>query len=558
MTITMATTAEICENTKLAREMAVMGNYDSAGIYYEGVLQMLRKLLTGISEPIRKGKWTMIQQEISKEYNQMKLIQKTLTEITMDLQNAPLQARIRTPLHETASKDPAAWFRADADIWTPPNPNRDPDVWGPPPDLNGSGVHGEPRSIASRNQSRSGTALNRKAEANRKNAVTKSATTTAVGGRKGAGSKAGATNGRTGTLPRNKAKNGASASAGGGGGSGDTGSEGSKGEKSDKEKNDEEDQENQDEPERKFEPASHGDVDLVDMLERDILQKNPNIHWDDIADLHEAKRLLEEAVVLPMWMPDYFKGIRRPWKGVLMVGPPGTGKTMLAKAVATECGTTFFNVSSSTLTSKYRGESEKLVRLLFEMARFYAPSTIFIDEIDSLCSRRGSESEHEASRRVKSELLVQMDGVSNDEATKIVMVLAATNFPWDIDEALRRRLEKRIYIPLPNKEGREALLKINLREVKIDESVDLKQISTRLDGYSGADITNVCRDASMMSMRRKIAGLKPEQIRQLAKEELDLPVSNQDFTEAIAKCNKSVSKDDLIKYQQWMKEFGSS
>ena len=176
------------------------------------------------------------------------------------------------------------------------------------------------------------------------------------------------------------------------------------------------------------------------MLERDVIDRNPQVKFDDIAELDEAKKILQEAVLLPILMPQYFKGIRRPWKGVLMFGPPGTGKTMLAKAVATAGKTTFFNISASSLSSKYRGESEKLVRLLFEMARYYAPTTIFMDEIDALAGKRGGGNEHEASRRVMSELLIQMDGatgnssananaVAKDEIGKNVMVLAATNRP---------------------------------------------------------------------------------------------------------------------------------
>lgn len=175
-----------------------------------------------------------------------------------------------------------------------------------------------------------------------------------------------------------------------------------------------------------------------------VVTENPNVRWDDVAGLEYAKEALKEAVILPKKFPNFFTGKRKPWKGVLLYGPPGTGKSYLAKAVATEAESYFISVSSADLVSKWQGDSEKLVKELFELARENAPSVIFIDEIDSLVSTR-SDSESESSRRIKTQFLVQMDGIGN--GTDGVLVLAATNLPNSLDDALLRRLERRVLIP---------------------------------------------------------------------------------------------------------------
>ena len=315
------------------------------------------------------------------------------------------------------------------------------------------------------------------------------------------------------------------------------------------------------------------DSDLIEMLEREVVDTNPNVSFDDIAELSQAKKALQEAVLLPLIIPDYFKGIRRHWRGVLLYGPPGTGKTMLAKALATQGKTTFFNVHSSSFASKWRGESEKLVRILFEMARFYAPTTIFIDEVDSLCSKRGEGNEGDGSRRVKAELLVQMEGVnsttsaganekSEEDKRKLVTVMAATNRPWDLDDALRRRFEKRVYIPLPNEKGRLQLFNLNLKKIEVDKNINYDKLVKLTDGYSGADICNVCREASFMPMRRELLINKGRRVEDLVNDQdfrtkIRAPIVMNDFEKAISNISKSVSQKDLEVYDKWTKEFSS-
>ena len=316
------------------------------------------------------------------------------------------------------------------------------------------------------------------------------------------------------------------------------------------------------------------DTDLIEMIEREVVDMNPNVNFEDIAELEVAKRALTEAVVLPLLMPDFFVGLRRPWKGVLLYGPPGTGKTLLAKALATQGKTTFFNVSPTTFASKWKGESEKLVRILFEMARFYAPSTIFIDELDSVGTKR-HDGEHEASKKVLAEMLVQMDGISESNSgvngefdnennkPKFVMVLGATNLPWDLDDALRRRFEKRIYIPLPNSVGRREMFRINFKGIKLSNDIDIDVLVKKTEGYSGHDISSVCREASLMNMRRILMSANGKfDILEAANNEnfiqdLEAPVSQSDILTAIKNISKSVSNNDVKKFEEWTFQYSS-
>ncbi|EKG10653.1 ATPase AAA+ type core [Macrophomina phaseolina MS6] len=211
----------------------------------------------------------------------------------------------------------------------------------------------------------------------------------------------------------------------------------------------------------------------------EIVIQGDEVYWDDVAGLEVAKSALKETVVYPFLRPDLFMGLREPARGMLLFGPPGTGKTMLARAVATESKSTFFAISASSLTSKYLGESEKLVRALFQLAKTMAPSIIFVDEIDSLLSSRSGSSEHEATRRIKTEFLIQWSDLAKAAAGREqtekdkekgdasrVLVLAATNLPWAIDEAARRRFVRRQYIPLPENHVRKMQLQTLLSHQK--------------------------------------------------------------------------------------------
>ena len=315
---------------------------------------------------------------------------------------------------------------------------------------------------------------------------------------------------------------------------------------------------------------------LEEQLSGCIVQEKPNVKWEDVAGLEKAKEALKEAVVLPIKFPQLFQEKRKPWKGILLYGPPGTGKSFLAKAAATETGGKFFSVSAANIVSKWMGESEKLIKGLFDLARQNKPAVIFLDEIDSVLSAR-SDSENDATRRLKTEFLIQMQGVGNDDDG--ILVLGATNIPWGLDPAVRRRFQKKIYISLPDVKARRLMFTLNLGDTEndiTDKEFDI--LAEMTEGYSGSDIATLTQDAIYGPLRKcqrakffknidsqHIVPCSPSDqgafrmtMSEIEKPESLVPpkVTFEDYIQSIQKIKATVNQKDLEKQEEFTREFG--
>ncbi len=286
---------------------------------------------------------------------------------------------------------------------------------------------------------------------------------------------------------------------------------------------------------------------LGDMIADTIITETPHGSMADVAGLEKAKQAITEAIVAPMKHPELFRGkARQPWKGILLYGPAGCGKTLIARAVAAEVSATFFNVSAANIVSKWLGESEKLVKMLFERARSMQPAIIFIDELDSIgVARSGDDVGGE--RRLKTQLLTELQGLAS-EADERITLIGATNLPWEIDFALRSRFEKRIHVPLPDKIARRRIFEIHIEGVDIAPDVDFNEMAMLTEGYSGRDLSIVCREAAMEPIRELESTGRMDDDTEI----LDLrTVSRKDFLDAIDNIRPATSPEDVKKYSDW-------
>ncbi len=273
---------------------------------------------------------------------------------------------------------------------------------------------------------------------------------------------------------------------------------------------------------------------------REVLIEVPNVKWGDIGGLDTVRQELVEAVEWPLKHPQIFTrmGIKPP-KGILLYGPPGSGKTLLAKAVANESKSNFILVKGPELLSKWVGESEKAVRKIFEKARQTSPTIIFFDEIDSLAPRRGAGSDSHVTERVVNQLLTEMDGLIELDD---IVILAATNRPDIVDTALLRpgRFDRIVLVPAPTEKAREEIFKIHIKGMPITKDVKIKELAKETDGYVGADIEAVCRESAMLALRKDMDAKK---------------INKKHFEDALKKVSPSVTKDVAEAYKDLLKQF---
>ncbi len=282
---------------------------------------------------------------------------------------------------------------------------------------------------------------------------------------------------------------------------------------------------------------------------REVFVESPNVHWDEVGGLADAKRELQEAVEWPLKYGTVFENLGAvPPKGVLLYGPPGTGKTLLAKAVATESKSNFINVKGPEFLSKWVGESEKAVRETFRKARQAAPCIIFMDEIDAVVPVRGGEGDSRVTERVVSQMLTEIDGL---QSLHNVVVIAATNRPDMIDPALLRpgRFDRLVKIPAPDLEGRKQIIKIHTAKKPLADDVDIDELARKTDGYSGADLAALANEAVMLTIRKMVAEgeTDPEK---MSKKKIDMAT----FIEALNKV-KPMTRTDLGRFEKIAEDY---